>query len=111
MKEVGKKKFAIPRQISKEFHVWRFVTFKEALFLSIGGLIGYFIYAYMLPNYASIQTKVFFMVIPTTIIGLFLFVKPIKVRKNIRLFHYAKWKIHFNNRQKVFYYKKKGFRE
>lgn len=111
MKEEGKKKFAIPRQISKEFHVWRFVTFKEAFFLSLGVLTGYLIYAYMLPKNINVQTKVFVISIPTTIIGLLLFVKPIKVRKNIRLFHYVKWKIDFNNRQKVFYYKKKGFRE
>jgi hypothetical protein len=111
MKEVGKKKFSIPRQISKEFHVWRFITFKEALFLSLGGLIGYFVYANLIPNQASVQLKVFVVTIPPTVIGLFLFVKPIKVRKNIRLFHYLKWKIDFNNRQKVFYYKKKGYRE
>ncbi|AZV45666.1 hypothetical protein BAOM_p013 (plasmid) [Peribacillus asahii] len=111
MKEVGKKKFTIPRQISKEFHVWRFVTFKEALLLALGGLIGYLLYAYMLPSSSSTQVKVFVIAIPPTIIGLCLFVKPIKVRKNIKLFHFIKWKIDFNNRQKVFYYKKKGFKE
>lgn len=110
MKEVEKKKFKIPRQISKEIHVWRFITFKEALFLVLGGLIGYVLYAYMIPNSADLKIKVFFTIIPVTAIALFLFVKPIKVRKNIRLFHTIKWKIDFNNRQKVFYYKKKGFK-
>ena len=111
MNEEGKKKFLIPRQISKELHVWRFVTFQEALFLSLGGFIGYLLYAYMIPNDTSNQMKVFIISLPPTMIGLFLFVKPIKVRKNIRLFHVLKWKIDFNNRQRIFYYKKKGFRE
>lgn len=111
MNEEGKKKFLIPRQISKELHVWRFITFKEALFLALGGCIGYLLYAYMIPNGTSNQMKVFIICLPPTIIGLFLFVKPIKVRKSIRLFHVLKWKIDFNNRQKVFYYKKKGLKE
>ena len=106
MKYEGKKKFAIPRQISKEFHVWRFITFKEALFLTIGVVIGYLIYAYMVPSDTNIQIKVFVVTLPPTLIGLLLMVKPIKTRKNIRLFHFIKWKIDFNNRQKVFYYKK-----
>ncbi|MBU8855377.1 MULTISPECIES: hypothetical protein [Priestia] len=110
MKEVEKKKFTIPRQISKEIHVWRFITFKEALFLALGGLIGYILYAYMIPDNADRKIKIFITIVPTTIMGLFLFVKPIKVRKNIRLFHSIKWKIDFNNRQKVFYYKKKGYK-
>ena len=110
MKYEGKKKFAIPRQISKEFHVWRFITFKEALFLALGVVLGYLIYAYMVPSDTSIQIKVFVVTLPPTIIGLLLMVKPIKTRKNIRLFHFIKWKIDFNNRQKVFYYKKNGFK-
>ncbi|MED4587868.1 hypothetical protein [Priestia flexa] len=110
MKEVEKKKFTIPRQISKEIHVWRFITFKEALFLALGGLIGYTMYAYMIPEDVDRKIKVFVTILPATIVGLFIFVKPIKVRKNIRLFHIIKWKGNFNNRQKVFYYKKKGFK-
>lgn len=111
MREEGKKKFQIPRQISKEFHIWRFVTFKEALFLAFGGLIGYLLYSYTIPSGTNMQIKVFMIVLPPTIIGLFLFVKPIKQRKNIRLFHYLKWQVEFKNRNKVFYYKKKGFKE
>ena len=107
MSEVEKKKFTIPRQISKEIHIWRFVTLKEALFLAAGGLVGYLIYAFMLPENINVQVKVFAVLLPPTFIGLLLFVKPIKARKNIRLFHFLKWKVEFNNRQKVFYYKKK----
>lgn len=109
MKEEEKKRFLIPRQISKEFHVWRFITFKEAFLLGIGALIGFGIYKYFLPDSVGVEMKVFSVLIPPTILGLFLFVKPIKVRTNVRLFHFFKWKIDFNNRQKIFYYKKKRF--
>ena len=108
MNEEEKKKFLIPRQISKEIHIWRFVTFKEALFLALGGLIGYFLYTYIIPSGTTNQMKIFIISLPPTCIGLFLFVKPIKVRKSVRLFHVLKWKIDFNNRQTVFYYKKNG---
>jgi len=111
MKEVSKKRFNIPRQISKEIRIWRFITLKEALLLALGAVIGYFLFAYMIPKAAVIEIKVFFIILPPAIIGVFLFVKPIKERKNIRLFNYLKWKIDFNNKQKVFYYKKKGFKE
>jgi hypothetical protein len=102
MKPVEKKKFTIARQISKEIHVWRNVTLKEAFFLLLGLLMGYLLYAYLLPHDTNYELKVFISAIPSGIIGLFLFHKPIRVRKNIRLFHKVKWQIEFNRRQKVF---------
>jgi hypothetical protein len=101
MKPVEKKKFTIPRQISKEIHVWRNVTIKEAIFLAIGLLIGYLLFRFLSPN-INFQVKLFISLLPAAIIGLFLFHKPINVRKNIRLFHKLKWQIEFNRRQKVF---------
>lgn len=101
MKPVEKKKFTIPRQISKEIHVWRNVTLKEAVFLAIGLLIGYQLFSFLSPN-INFQVKLFISLLPAAIIGLFLFHRPINVRKNIRLFHKVKWQIEFNRRQKVF---------
>ncbi|MFK9120870.1 hypothetical protein ACJEBK_29200 [Peribacillus frigoritolerans] len=37
MKEEGKKKFTTLRQTREEFHIWHLITFKEALFIALGG--------------------------------------------------------------------------
>ncbi|KYG33470.1 hypothetical protein ACU3L3_14370 [Priestia endophytica] len=103
------KRFLIPRHISKEIHVWRFITLKEALLLGSGGGIGWLIYYFFLPSNVDIQIKVFVVVLPAALMGLLVFVKPIKVRKNVRLFHFIKWKVDYNKRQKTFFYKKKQF--
>ncbi len=103
---VERKKFLIPNQISKEFHIWRAITLKEGLILLPLGLIGFLFYKYMIPADWDLSYRLFFTLFPVTIGGSLLFVRPINERKNIDLYQQLIWRIRFNQRQRVYPFQK-----
>lgn len=106
--EKERKKFKIPSQIDKSFHVWRFVTLKEASILVVTALFSGLMWRYLLPDDIPFEVKIFSAALPLALMMAILFITPIKERKNIRLYHIIKWKIEYNKRQKLYFYKKKN---
>lgn len=106
--EKERKKFKIPSQIDKSFHVWRFVTLKEASILVVTALFSVVLWRYILPDDIPFEVKVFSAALPIAFMMAILFITPIKERKNIRWYHKIKWKIDYNKRQKLYFYKKKN---
>ncbi|MCH5585065.1 hypothetical protein MK805_08790 [Shimazuella sp. AN120528] len=101
-----RKRFLIPNQISKSFHIWRGITLREGLILLPLGLLGYLCYQYFVPNSWDLSYRLFAALLPVTLGGAMLFVRPIPERKNIALYQQLLWRIRFNRRQRVYPFSK-----
>jgi hypothetical protein len=104
---IEKKRFLIPNQITKAFHIWRSITLREGLILLPLGLIGVVIYMYLIPKTWEMSYRLFLAMFPVTIGTAMLFVRPIPERKNIALYQQLVWRIRFNRRQRIYPYSKK----
>lgn len=103
-----RKKFLIPNQISKEFHIYRAITLREGVILLPLGLIGFLCYKYLIPVSWDLSYRLFFTLFPITIGGALLFVRPVNERKNIALYQQLFWRIRYNGRQRTYPFQKKA---
>jgi hypothetical protein len=102
-----RKRFLIPNQITKAFHIWRGVTLRDGLILLPLGLIGYVCYQYIIPSVWELSYKLFLALLPATLGGAMIFVRPIPERKNIALYQQLIWRIRFNRRQRIYLFSKR----
>lgn len=105
-----RKRFLIPNQISKSFHIWRGITLREGLILLPLGVLGYFCYQYLIPPSWDLSYRLFAALLPVTLGGAMLFVRPIPERNNIALYQQLIWRIRFNRRQRVYLFTKSEWR-
>lgn len=101
-----KKKFKIPNQIDPGMYIWRDVRLLDLVFLTPLAAIGWMIY-YLSSGIDSLQVKMFFSALPLVLGGSLLFIRPLRERKNVRLYQYIMWRAQFNKRQRLFYFQKK----
>lgn len=105
MEQNGKKVFNIPNQIDSGFHVWRFVTLWDLVFLLPIGAVSFFVYK-LVEDFPNTQLRFFLTFLPLVLGGALLFIRPLRERKNVRLFEVLKWRFDYGRRQRLFYFKK-----
>lgn len=107
----SRKRFYFPKQVNKDFFIYRDITLKQALMMlpSIG--LGYVIWK-IIPSFNSVSTdafiKGFCSFLPATLFGVAIFRKPIRERPNITLMMIMKNHLKYNSRQRLFFFKKRG---
>lgn len=105
---VERKKFRIPNQIDKSFHLWRSITLVDVLILSPFLSLSVILFIYVFTSdMMSLYFRVTFSAMPSVFAATLVFVRPMRERSNIKLFHLLKWRMEFNQRQKRYLYKKK----
>ncbi|AUS09978.1 hypothetical protein C1X05_14850 [Laceyella sacchari] len=99
------KRFKIPRQIDSSLYIWRFIRLKDLILLTPPVLISVVLFLYIFPN-LSFQIRFFFSMLPTISVACLIFIRPISERGNITLFDYLRYRAEFNQRQRIYYFKK-----
>ncbi|WP_131924226.1 hypothetical protein [Hazenella coriacea] len=101
-----RKKFKIPNQIDSSLHIWRFIRMKDLVILVPPVILSVVLFQWIIPDFLHFQVRFFFSILPTIIVACLIFIRPIRERKNITLFDIFRYRIEYNNRQRIYYFKK-----
>ncbi|WP_124726708.1 hypothetical protein [Staphylospora marina] len=99
------KRFKIPNQIDSSIHIWRFVRLKDLIILTPPVAVSVVLFMYVLPD-LPFQIRFFFSVLPSLTTACLIFIRPME-RKNITLFDYIRYKVEYDRRQRIYYFKKR----
>lgn len=100
-------RFKIPNQIDSSLHVWRFIRMKDLVILLPPILISVVLFRWIIPESLLFQIRFFFSVLPTVVVACLIFIRPVRERKNLTLFDVFRHRIEYNNRQKLYYFRKR----
>lgn len=104
-----RKRFKIPRQIDSSVHIWRFVKLSDLVVLSIPLAISILLFYWVIYAF-PLKWRLTISALPTVFVAALIFIKPIRDRNNITLFDLLRYRVQFNQRQKIYYFKKSEYR-